>query len=227
MLEITIFQRFQINCREGLTLPCFREYVYRGDMMIEVIVKNILFFAQAAAPGYTLFLQAREDETRSLPIVVGQFEAQAIALALEQIHLDRPMTHDLLSGVLSSLTDGLDSVIIKHLKEGTYYAELMVKKGKGFEILDARPSDAIALALRARVPIKVSQSVFDEAAIPVPMTKTTHRSENATLAENVNEITHRAELKFDLEKDLREAISREDYEQAALIRDKLHALTGS
>jgi len=128
--------------------------------MIEVIVKNILFFAQAAAPGYTLFLQARGDEERSLPIVVGQFEAQAIALALEQIKLERPMTHDLLSTVLTHMTGGLDSVVIKSLREGTFFAELNVRTGDEIQSLDARPSDAIALALRARVPIRVSQMVF-------------------------------------------------------------------
>lgn len=194
--------------------------------MIEVIVKNILFFAQAAAPGYTLFLQAREDEDRSLPIVVGQFEAQAIALALEQIRLDRPMTHDLLSEVISNLTDGLESVTIKHLKEGTFFAELLVRNNDKLESIDARPSDAIALALRARVPIRVARDVFDEAAIPVPVTKHAPKHEAPSLAENVREITQRAELKFDLEKNLREAVTREDYEQAALIRDRLEALLG-
>ena len=193
--------------------------------MIEVIVKNILFFAQAAAPGYTLFLQMKDDDERSLPIVVGQFEAQAIALALEQIHLDRPMTHDLLSQVITNMTEGLDSVVIQKLKEGTFYAELNVKNEQGIEKIDARPSDAIALALRARVPIKVSREVFEEASISMPATDEQLEKSEPTLAENVREITHRAELRFDLERDLREAISGEDYEKAALIRDKLNALS--
>ncbi len=193
--------------------------------MIEVTVKNILFFAQAAAPGYTLFLQTRDDDERSLPIVVGQFEAQAIALALEQINLDRPMTHDLLSQVITDMTDGLDSVVIQKLKEGTFYAELNVKNEKGMEKIDARPSDAIALALRARVPIKVSRAVFDEASIPMPVTNEQTKNSEPTLADNVSEITHRAELRFDLERDLKEAITNEDYEKAALIRDKLNALS--
>ena len=193
--------------------------------MIEVTVKNILFFAQAAAPGYTLFLQTRDDENRSLPIVVGQFEAQAIALALEQIHLDRPMTHDLLSKVISNMTEGLDSVVIKQLKAGTFYAELnLVNDGK-VETMDARPSDAIALALRAKVPIKVSKEVFEEAAIPMPVESDPENISEPSLAKNVSDITQRAELKFDLERDLKEAISQEDYEKAALIRDKLNAIS--
>lgn len=195
--------------------------------MIEVIVKNILFFAQAAAPGYTLFLQTRDDDERSLPIVVGQFEAQAIALALEQINLDRPMTHDLLSQVITHMTDGLDSVVIQKLKEGTFYAELNVRNEKGIEKIDARPSDAIALALRARVPIRVSREVFDEASIPMPITTEQTEKSEPSLAENVSEIMHGAELRFDLEHDLKEAISNEDYEMAALIRDRLNALSVS
>jgi len=197
--------------------------------MIEVIVKNILFFARAAAPGYTLFLQPRENEELSLPIVVGQFEAQAIALAMEQINLDRPMTHDLLSHVITNMTGGLESVIIKKLEAGTFYAELVVSDDKGLEKIDARPSDAIALALRARVPIRVSKEVFDEAAIPMPQeggSKDNSKSE-PTLADDVSKITQRAELRFDLERDLREAISTEDYEKAALIRDKLNAISVS
>ncbi len=208
-------------------MPPVRDYVCNGDDMIEVIVKNILFFAQAATPGYTLFLQAREDEERSLPIVVGQFEAQAIALALEQISLDRPMTHDLLSEVITNMTDGLDSVVIKSLKEGTYFAELNIRQGNEIDILDARPSDAIALALRSGAPIRVARAVFEEASIPIPVTNQPESTAEATLSENVNEITQRAELQFDLEKDLREAISREDYESAARIRDRLHSLSDS
>ncbi len=192
--------------------------------MIEVIVKNILFFAQAAAPGYTLFLQARGDEERSLPIVVGQFEAQAIALALEQIRLERPMTHDLLSTVITHMTGGLDSVVIKSLRDGTFFAELNVRNGSEIQSIDARPSDAIALALRARVPIRVSQKVFEEASITIPATSKLISESEPSLAESVNAITRRAELQFDLEKDLRSAVIQENYELAALIRDKLHAL---
>ncbi len=193
--------------------------------MIEVIVKNILFFTQAANPGYTLFLQTKDDDQRSLPIVVGQFEAQAIALALEQINLDRPMTHDLLSQVITNMTDGLDSVIIQKLKEGTFYAELNVRTERGIEKIDARPSDAIALALRARVPIKVSKEVFDEASISMPLSAEQTEKSEPSLAENVRKIMQGAELRFDLEHDLREAISNEDYEKAALIRDRLNALS--
>lgn len=195
--------------------------------MIDVTVKNILFYAQAAVPGYTLFLQDSNDESRSLPLVVGQFEAQAIALALEQINLDRPMTHDLLSTLISSLTGGLESVSIYDLKEGTFYAKLSIWNGSSIESIDARPSDAIALALRLRAPIKVAKDVFQEAAIAIPIEGDGTEGDSQSVTENVHEIIKEAEIRFGLEKDLREAVSREDYENAALIRDRLHSLSES
>lgn len=194
-------------------------------MMIDVTVKNILFFSKAAAPGYTLFLQPTGDEYRSLPIVVGQFEAQAIALALEQVTLQRPMTHDLLSSVINSLTDGLESVVINDLKAGTFYSQIYIHKGDQLETIDSRPSDAIALALRANVPIRVTSEVFKKASVVIPDGSDSKHESEKSLSSNVKDITRKAELRFDLEKDLREAITREDYEQAAQIRDRLHTLS--
>lgn len=193
--------------------------------MIEVTVKNILFFSRADDPGYTLFLQPLEEESRSLPIVIGQFEAQAIAMAIEGIKLDRPMAHDLLSTVINSLTDGLESVVINDLKEGTFYAQLNIRSGETFETIDARPSDAIALALRARIPIRVAKQVFDTASVPILLSESKEQEFKPSLTENVREITRRAELRFDLERDLREAVSQEDYELAVKIRDRLHTLS--
>jgi len=193
--------------------------------MIEVTVKNIIFFSKAAAPGYTLFLQPFGDETRSLPIVVGQFEAQAIALAMEQIKLERPMTHDLLSEMITRMTGGLDSVTIHALAEGTFFAQLNIRGDKKLEIIDARPSDAIALALRASAPIRVDIKVFEKAAVVMPVSEEKTKPAVPSFSENIRTITKDAELRFDLEKDLLEAVSREDYEQAAKIRDQLHTLT--
>jgi len=193
--------------------------------MIDVIVKNILFFAKATVPGYTLFLQSEADETRSLPIVVGQFEAQSIALALEQIKLNRPMTHDLLSNVIESTTDGLESVAIYAIKDGTFYAHLSIWKGNTLETIDARPSDAIALALRSQKPIRVDSDVFKAAAVAMPINEDNDGDSASSFTENIQAITKQAEIRFDLERDLREAVSREDYEQAAMIRDRLHTLT--
>ncbi len=165
------------------------------------------------------------DASRSLPIVVGQFEAQAIALALEQISLERPMTHDLLSSVINTLTGGLESVAIVDLKEGTFYARLYIRNDQKLETMDARPSDAIALALRAGVPIMVTSKIFNEVAVNMPLSGQGTKENEPSFSENVKQITKQAEIRFDLEKDLREAVSREDYEQAARLRDRLLALS--
>ena len=176
--------------------------------MIEVTVKNILFFAKADSPGYTLFLQSVENESKSLPIVVGQFEAQAIAMAMEQISLNRPMTHDLLSAVVNKLSGGLVSVSISALREGTFYAQLLVKEGERIELIDARPSDAIALALREEVPIRVASSVFRDASVDTPDFNDRETGQRETFSDNLQEITRKADIRFDLEKNLKEAVSR-------------------
>ncbi len=196
-----------------------------GIEMIEVTVKNILFFSKAAAPGYTLFLQPFGDDPRSLPIVVGQFEAQAIALAMEGIKLERPMTHDLLTTLIDTMTDGLESVSIEALTGGTFLAQLHIRGKDKIESIDARPSDAIALALRSNVPIRVNADVFSEVAVKMPTVESEQEQTGNSFSEKIRSITREAELRFDLEKDLLEAVSREDYEQAAKIRDRLHTLS--
>ena len=162
-------------------------------MMIEVNVRNILFYAKADMPGYTLFLQAVGDESKSLPIVVGQYEAQSIALALEQIKLNRPMTHDLLGTVIQELTYGLEQVTISDLEEGTYYARLHIRTDEKVEQIDARPSDAIALALRMRAPIRVDSKLFMQSAVQTPHDTDKPGKKEVDLHRNVQEITRQAE----------------------------------
>lgn len=176
-------------------------------------------------PGYTLFLQAAEDESKSLPIVVGQYEAQSIALAMEEITLNRPMTHDLLDTVIQVFSEGLIQVSIADLQEGTYYARLHVETGDKVEQVDARPSDAIALALRRGVPIMVEERLFERSAVATPGVDEKSNKHGSTFHENVHAITEQAEKRFDLEKDLRDAVLEEDYEKAARIRDKLEAIS--
>jgi len=110
-----------------------------------------------------------KDEARdlALPIWVGPVEAMAISLAINAVDTPRPMTHDLLGRVVSALSASLEAVEVVSLREGTFYAELVLRRtiGDGEETLrvDCRPSDAIALAARVGVPILVAESVLDEA----------------------------------------------------------------
>jgi bifunctional DNase/RNase len=104
-----------------------------------------------------------KDGQRVLPIWVGYWEAQAIAQQIENITMPRPMTHDLLKNVIQDLRGRIDKIVVSDLKENTFYALIYLTVAGEPMAIDARPSDAIALALRARVPIFVEESVIDNA----------------------------------------------------------------
>jgi hypothetical protein len=104
-----------------------------------------------------------EDEKRSLPIWVGIFEANAIALELEKIATPRPMTHDLIKNILETIEAQVVKVVVTDLKENTFFAVLHLKVGSAEYTVDSRPSDAIALALRVAAPIYVEEEVFPKA----------------------------------------------------------------
>ena len=192
--------------------------------MIEIFIKSIIFYAPSN--GYTLLLQAGEHATRQLPVMVGQFEAQAIALAMEGIDLPRPMTHDLLSKVIEELAFGLDSIVISDLKEGTFYAKLMVRKVGGLEEIDARPSDAIAIAIRTKAPIFVEEWIMDEAGVTIAPKGTTGTGKSdLELISRMDKLAIVAKKRYDLEQKLASAIQVEDYEMAAMIRDELRELS--
>jgi uncharacterized protein len=108
----------------------------------------------------------RDHETeRYLPIWIGPFEAEAIRVELQGVEVTRPLTHDLLKSVIRALGGELEYILVNDLRNDTYFARLQVKvNGREMEI-DSRPSDAIALAVRMKVPIFVSESVMDKASI--------------------------------------------------------------
>lgn len=123
--------------------------------MIPVTVKEIAFDL-AMNP---VLLLSDEQEHKMLPIWIGPFEAHSIALALEGAHLDRPLTHDLLKSVCDRVGVLVTSVIINDVRDGTYYAELHVIINGEEAVIDARPSDAVALALRTGTPIYITEKV--------------------------------------------------------------------
>jgi bifunctional DNase/RNase len=104
-----------------------------------------------------------EEEKRSLPIWVGLFEANAIALELEKISTPRPMTHDLIKNILEALDARVQKVVVNDLRDNTFYAVLYLRLGNADITVDSRPSDAIALALRVGAPIFVEEDVVDKA----------------------------------------------------------------
>lgn len=183
--------------------------------------------------AYALVL-SEEDGTRRLPIIIGAFEAQAIAFELEKIQPPRPMTHDLLRDAFEALGADVTDVAIDELKDGTFFAKIrFTHDGENGE-LDARPSDAIALAVRCDAPIFVAPAVLDEAGVlsedempnepPASFTEPERPSSQPTPA--------RAPARDDLsavekiEAQLHDAIEAEDYEKAARLRDELSRLRG-
>jgi len=115
--------------------------------------------------GQSLVILADDEERRLLPIWIGPFEAHAIASRLREEPRERPFTHDLLYDVIVQLGHKVERIIVNDLRDGTYYALVILQQDGRFAKLDARPSDAIALAVRAQAPIFVADSVLDKAAI--------------------------------------------------------------
>jgi bifunctional DNase/RNase len=129
-------------------------------MLIEMTIKGLMVDPITNMP--IVILKDKEGE-RVLPIWVGIFEANAIALQIENVATPRPMTHDLLRNVITDLDGQVDRVVVSDLKDNTFYAIIHLSVRGERVAIDARPSDAIALALRTRSPILVDESVIDNA----------------------------------------------------------------
>ncbi|MDI6767674.1 MAG: DUF151 domain-containing protein [Bacteroidota bacterium] len=163
--------------------------------------------SQQSGGAYALILK-EVNGNRRLPIIIGAFEAQSIALEIEGIKPPRPLTHDLMKNLLESLGAELTEITISELREGTFFATLNFNSQE----IDARPSDAIALAVRFGVPIYVSEKVMEDAAF---FPESDDQASPAKTTES-----HLTKLEA-LKAQLNEAVEREDYEKAALLRDAI------
>jgi bifunctional DNase/RNase len=135
-------------------------------MLIEMAIKGLMMDPITNVP---IVLLRDLDSQRVLPIWVGPVEANAIAMQVENVAPARPMTHDLMRSLLQELDVHLTRVIIADLRESTFFAYLELQRGGEMLYVDARPSDAIALAIRAKAPVFVEQKVLDQAkAVETP-----------------------------------------------------------
>jgi bifunctional DNase/RNase len=197
--------------------------------------------------SFALVLGER-DGNRRLPIIIGGFEAQAIALEIENIKPNRPMTHDLILTIAQTFDIGLKEVVISELKEGVFYSKLVMHLGDDEQEIDARPSDAIAIAVRYKAPIYTYESILSEAGIVIkesdPATSSREEEEEEKEEEEVAEEREervgreksqgktpaemsslaKAQLVKKLTQQIEEAIAREDYERAARLRDEISKL---
>ncbi len=176
--------------------------------------------------AYALVL-GEVDGNRRLPIIIGAFEAQAIALELEKIQPPRPMTHDLLRDTFESVEVEVVDVVIDELREGTFFAKIRYLHSGDEGQLDARPSDAVALAVRVDAPIYVEALVLEEAGIPAEeesLAPMTGGSGEAAFEEEEEMSNSPGARLRRMEKKLEKAIETEDYEKAAKLRDEIDKL---
>ncbi|MDZ7806806.1 MAG: bifunctional nuclease family protein [Gracilimonas sp.] len=189
------------------------------------ILMEILGLSTSPSSGgaYALILSETEGNQR-LPIIIGSFEAQAIALELENIKPPRPMTHDLLKNFVLNFDTQIKEVYINELNEGTFFAQIIFEREDGIVELDSRPSDAIALAVRFNAPIYVDESVLIEAGIKTePEHKTIEEALNSDETSPGQKELSQLEK---LEVELKTAIETENYEKAAKIRDRISKMKG-
>jgi bifunctional DNase/RNase len=129
-------------------------------MQIEMNIKGLMIDPITNMP---IIILRDQEGHRILPIWVGVFEANAIALQIENVQTPRPMTHDLLKNIIDDLSASVERIVVTELKENTFYALIHLRRNGHSIAVDARPSDAIALALRTQSPIFVEEAVIDNA----------------------------------------------------------------
>jgi bifunctional DNase/RNase len=163
------------------------------------------------------------DKNIVIPVFVGQLEIQSILIGMEDISLPRPLTHDLFLSLLESQGLALDRVEIQELKGNTFHARLVISGGKYAAdkplILDSRPSDALGLATRRKCPVMVSPDIVKQTGITADFFMDMLGEEKKAGAANDNQ-----ERRNRLQRQLNEAVEKEEYEEAAKIRDMLNEM---
>ncbi len=181
-----------------------------------------LQYSQTQTGAYALVLEEAEG-TRRLPIIIGNSEAQAIAIELESMSPTRPLTHDLFKSFAGEYKIKIQEVIIYNFVDGVFYGKILCNNGKKEVEIDCRPSDAIALAVRFKCPIYTHEFILTAAAFekddngdgikPISIEEEASGSSST----NYQDLTLE-----ELEESLNEALANEDYEQASLIRDEVN-----
>ena len=197
--------------------------------LVRLNIKGISY-SQTQSGAYALVL-SEVDGSRTLPIVIGAFEAQSIAIALEkEIKPPRPLTHDLFKSFADRFKIIIKQVIIHKLVDGVFYSSLICERDKIEEIIDTRTSDAIALATRFNAPIFTYENILDKAGIYLKIKdELTSERESLSIEKLVDNPAKKSTYSKDTLKQLNEkltkAVQNEDYELAAKIRDEINKRT--
>ena len=197
--------------------------------LVRLNIKGISY-SQTQNGAYALILN-EVDGDRKLPIVIGAFEAQSIAIALEkEIRPPRPLTHDLFKNFADRFDIVVKQVIIHKLVDGVFYSSLICERDKIEEIIDARTSDAIALALRFQAPIFTYKNILDKAGIYLKVNPKKDEDEQDSILvddliaeeiESQSQEVYKGKSLQELNALLDDAVANEDYEKAAKIRDEI------
>lgn len=174
--------------------------------------------------SYTLIL-GQDDGKLKLPIVIGSYEAQAIALIIEGLTPQRPLTHDLMFDTLQKFGVLIKEVVIDQLKEGVFFAKIIAEQNGVEFAIDSRTSDAVAMSLRAKCPIYTYKSILDDAGIiydneDLDIEEPEHINEVKSKSNESNSL-HKMSLN-ELNTELEKAIQIEDYDRAAILRDEIN-----
>ena len=200
--------------------------------LVRLNIKGISY-SQTQSGAYALVL-SEEEGNRTLPIVIGAFEAQSIAIALEkEIKPPRPLTHDLFKSFADRFQIKIKQVIIHKLVDGVFYSSLICDRDNIEEIIDTRTSDAIALATRFNAPIYTYENILDKAGIYLKMKDelSPGKEDDAGIEKLVEESKPVKKSTFSkvtlkqLNEKLEKAVQDEDYELAAKIRDEINKRT--
>ncbi len=193
--------------------------------LVRLNIKGISY-SQTQSGAYALVL-SEVNGSRTLPIVIGAFEAQSIAIALEkEIKPPRPLTHDLFKSFADRFHIAIKQVIIHKLVDGVFYSSLICERDKIEEIIDTRTSDAIALATRFNAPIYTYENILDKAGIYLKAKdELTDEKETLSIEKLIEDPEKASSYSKDtleeLEEKLNKAVQNEDYELAARIRDEI------
>ncbi len=180
-------------------------------------------YSQTQSGAYALVL-SEEEGKRRIPIIIGGFEAQSIAIQIEGLTPPRPLTHDLFLNFAKSYAIEIVEVQIYKLEEGVFFSKLHCDNGKKEVYIDARTSDAIALALRFKCPIYTTEEIIEKAGIILEFDGTEEEVEKASIPEKKESYDSTIFSKMsllELKAILEEAVLNEDYEKASKIRDEI------
>lgn len=184
-----------------------------------------LTYSESSTGAYVLILGDKNSQRR-LPIVIGSAEAESIAVGIDHQRKGRPLTHDLFLRFAKEFGIEIMEVVINRFRDGVYYAMLVCKQGDDLTMIDARPSDAIAIAVRAGCEIYAYETVMDEAGIIMDDMEREGTDEPDDGPININIGVDKSNLDLltieELEELLQEAIDNEDYQKAAEIRDEIN-----